>query len=117
MPECAAQTLIRCTVALKQHFGLSFTFQDHTKAHRNCKHQLAAVLAGMGLVGQKEGFDAEKIKDRVYKLENNKQQNRCDHFAYGGAVIGSALSCLRGEPGSHLTSISVGPRTSFKALP
>ena len=53
-------------------------------------------MAGLGLIGGKEGFDQEKIGDRVYRLRENKQQNRCDHFAYGGALGGAALSCLRG---------------------
>lgn len=54
-------------------------------------------MAGLGLIGGKEGFDQERIGDRVYRLRENKQQNRCDHFAYGGALGGAALSCLRGD--------------------
>lgn len=64
------------------------------------------MVAGLGLIGGKEGFDQEKIGDRVYRLRENKQQNRCDHFAYGGAVGGAALSCLRGTQAASSLVIS-----------
>lgn len=64
-----------------------------------CTSHWCAVIAGLGLIGGKEGFNQERIGDRVYRLKHNDSQNRCDTFAYSGAVGGAALSCLRGERG------------------
>ena len=56
-----------------------------------------AVLAGVGLIGLKEGWDQEKIEDRVYRLEHNAGQIRTDRFAAGGALGGGILTFLSGK--------------------
>ena len=48
------------------------------------------------MVGR-EGFDKEKLEDRVYRLHYNVSQNRTDRFAQVGALLGAAAnSILRG---------------------
>jgi hypothetical protein len=58
----------------------------------------SSVLAGVGLIGLKEGWDAEKIEDRVYRLQHNTGQIRTDLFSAGGFVGGSLLSFLLSKP-------------------
>jgi len=55
-----------------------------------------AVLAGVGLIGFKEGWDQERIEDRVYRLQHNAGQKRTDNFAVGGLLGGSILTFLLG---------------------
>ena len=47
-----------------------------------------AVLAGLGVLGWKEGWDEEKIKDRAYRLHHSTSQNRADNFTAVGGVGG-----------------------------
>jgi len=58
---------------------------------------LATLLAGVGLIGFKEGWDQERIEDRVYRLQHNAGQKRTDNFAVGGLLGGSILTFLLGS--------------------
>ena len=55
-----------------------------------------AVLAGIGLIGLKEGWNKEKIEDRVYRLHYNAGQNRMDMYSSYGGLAGTALAGLAG---------------------
>lgn len=60
-------------------------------------HQVhTAGLAGVGLLGLKEGWDKEKIEDRAYRLHYSGSQNRTDRFSEYGAAAGTAGAFLTG---------------------
>ena len=65
------------------------------------------MLAGVGLIGLKEGWDQEKIEDRVYRLRHNAGQIRTDKFAARGALGRSILPSLSGESCNCNSSISL----------